>query len=46
MNSETHGYVVDIAIPDWAPLLAIGLIGLIVMRYRILARRKPPIRKS
>jgi hypothetical protein len=40
-----HEYSTDIVIPIWALLLAIGLLGLTVMRYRILSRRKPPIRK-
>jgi hypothetical protein len=37
---------VDIAIPGWLILLGIGLLGLTVMRYRILSRRKPPMRKT
>jgi hypothetical protein len=40
-----HEYTTDIFIPLWLILLAIGLFGLIVVRYRILSRRKPPIRK-
>jgi hypothetical protein len=47
MSPQSNGYVIQtgFVLPVWLPLLAIGLFGLIVMQYRIRARRKPPIRK-
>jgi len=42
------GFVIQtgFVLPNWLPLLAIGLFGLIAMCRRLRARRKPPVRKS